>query len=1144
MVGERRIVTILFCDVQGSTSASQNMDPEEWAEIMNGVFEQMITPIYRYEGFVARLMGDSILAFFGAPIAHEDDPQRAVLAGLDITKAIDSYSEQLFQERGLRLSARVGINTGLVVVGTVGSDLRMEYTAMGDAINLAARMEQTAQPGSVQISAETHKLVAPFFISEDLGTLEIKGKKEPIQAFNIIAPISGDFKRGQFDEQVSPLIGRETEFVKIQGAFEELRRGLGGIVYLTGEAGLGKSRLISEIRSQQNPGEPVRWYETTNLSYESGRPYAPFKRLLRDLMEISADEDQQVLDQKVNDFIQKSHLAESGQFQQVVHTLFGIESGADQPALEGEGFQGMLFTSMLAFWGQQASKQPVVLVFDDLHWSDPASLGLLERLFTLADQVPILFICATRPERESNGWRSMQRAETKFPHRFIQIELLPLTLKQSGQLVDQLIEITNFPTSMRTRILQKADGNPYFVEEVVRSLVDQGFILSSGNGAHWETAGLPDDIDIPDNLQSLLLARIDSLEENSRWILQVAAVIGRTFYYQVLSKLVDIAHGLDQHLVSLQRQQLIQEAARLPELEYVFKHVLVQEVAYGTLLIREKKHYHQLVAQALEEIYPAQTNEYAPLLAYHYEMADDPQRALSYYRIAGDDSFRLYAAGEAINHYSKALKLFLSADPDQYQSVDESRDELLVHLYLRKGRSLELNQEFDLAVINYTEMLDYSKKTENTLLELAAQIAMLTLHSIPGPNFDLKRANQIADGALSLAAKLDDQVAEAKIYWSLTILNVMSRETTTAIGYAERSIEISRQLNLEEQLAYSLNDLARAYVGLGDFDQALSVADEAYSLFEKLGDRPMLGDNILNSAEVHLTLGNYQKAYGKYQEITDIAESIDNTWLRAFGLTGTGQINIEYGNISQGLEMLLEVVDITEQIGIEMLAAGTRSQLALLYAYLGDYTTANEMAEKALQIAQSETYPDYFRTWPYSAAARLFCMRGNFERAKPLLEMSLEHYNPDDYIIIYLKQVSFVKAEYAIAHGNYSEAIDEMDMLVNQLTRKKVRSLLPEALRIKGEAQLGNKQHSEAFDTFLEAKAASEQLAERRQYWMILARLEDLEMQRGNPETAAEYQQLAQDTIAYVADHIIERQLQEKFLSQPEIAQIKSAEIK
>jgi predicted ATPase/class 3 adenylate cyclase len=1135
MVGERRVVTILFCDVQGSTSASQDMDPEEWAEIMNGVFEQMISPIYRYEGFVARLMGDSILAFFGAPIAHEDDPQRAVLAGLDITRAIEKYSEQLFQERGLRLAARVGINTGLVVVGTVGSDLRMEYTAMGDAINLAARMEQTAQPGSVQISAETHKLVAPYFISEDLGTMEIKGKNEPIQIFNVTAPLPGERKQ-PLDDQVSPLIGREAEFNAINDPLEALQRGMGGIVYLSGEAGLGKSRLVSEIKSQVDPGEKFSWFETYSLSYESSQPYASFKHLMREMINIFPDQDLQEQERKIAEFVQNSQLDEPDQFIQVIGALFGIQISADQPALEGEGFRGMLYASTLDFWRTQAATLPVVLFFDDLQWADPATVGLLERMFSLVDQVPLLLICATRPERESAGWGSMLTAESKFPHRFTQIELQPLSGVHSEKLVDSLIDISSFPTSMRKRILEKADGNPYFVEEVVRSLLDQGLTISPGNGSQLGSAALPEDINIPDNLQSLLLARIDSLEENSRWILQVAAVIGRKFYYQVLSRLVDITQGLDQHLVSLQRQQLIQEAARLPELEYIFKNVLIQEAAYGTLLIREKKHYHRLVAQALEEIFPEQTTEYAPILAYHCELGDDPQRALSYYRIAGDEAFRLFATGEAINHYSKALGILLSLDPGEYQSDQDSRQELLKHLYLRKGRALELNQQFDLAVSSYTEMLDYSKEIESIALELAAQTAMLTLHSIPGPNFDIKRANSISKSALSLAAQLDDQVAEAKVYWSLTILNVMSRDSKNAIGFANKSIALSRELNLDEQLAYALNDLARAYVGLGEFDKAQSVADEAYLLFERLGDMPMLGDNILNSAEINLALGNYELAYGQYLEIVEIAEGIDNGWLKAWGLTGTGHISLEYGNISQGLEMLTEVVAITDQIGIEMLAAGTRSQLALAYAYLGDFALANEMVEKSLEIAQSGTYPDYFRTWPFSAAARLFILQGDFERAEPLLKESLKHYNPEDYIIVYLKQVSFVHAEYLIAQGDYQKAIDEMEKLVKQLRGKKVNSLLAEPLRLKAEAQVLNNQHEQALQTLLEAKTASELVGERREYWKILAGLAELEGKNGNADKAETYREMARETITYITEQISESELRNKFLELPNVA--------
>ena len=1144
MVGERRVVTILFCDVQGSTSASQDMDPEDWAEIMNGVFEQMIAPVYRYEGFVARLMGDSILAFFGAPIAHEDDPQRAILAGLDITKSINAFSEQLFQERGLRLAARVGINTGLVVVGTVGSDLRMEYTAMGDAINLAARMEQTAQPGAVQITAETQKLAAPYFISEDLGAFEIKGKNEPIQAFNVIEPRSNVGRLQRIDSQISPLIGRDAEFRKIQGSIEDLQRGLGAIVYITGEAGLGKSRLISEIKSQVLPDAAVSWYEISNLSYDTGQPYASFKRLFRDLMKVEIDDSQEILYQKIKEFVLDSHISDSDQFLQVIQSLFGLDANSSLPVLEGEAFRGLLYTSFSAFWEQQTAQKPVVLVCDDLHWSDPASIGLLERLYALVDRSPILIISASRPELESTGWKSREYAASQFPHRYIQIDLRPLTPDDSGKLVDRLLDISDFPAAMRARILEKADGNPYFVEEVVRSLIDHGLIIPSENGPHWMIDKLSDEMEIPDNLQSLLLARIDSLHEDSRWILQVAAVIGRTFYYQVLAKLVDTTQGLDVQLVSLQRHQLIQEAARLPELEYSFKHVLVQEVAYGTLLIREKKQFHLRVAQAIEELYPDRASEYAPILAHHYQLGDDPLHALHYFRLAGDDAFRLFAAGEASDHYSKALGILLDFDPDQPLIEGEDREKLVEHLFLRKGRALELNQQFDLAMANYSEMLNYAAETNNSSIELASQIASLTLHSIPGPQFDLVVANQIAERVLVLASQLDDQASEAKIYWSLAILNVMARDSSAAIDFAERSIAISRQLNLEDQLAYSLNDLARAYLGQGDFDQAQIAAAEAHILFQKMGNLPMLGDNILSTAETHLTLGNYQRSYESYQEMTELAASIDNMWLRSWGLTGTGYISIDYGNFSTGIEMISEVVEIADRIGIEMLAAGSRSQLALIYAYLGDQASAEGMAENALTIAQSDSYPVYFRTWPYAAAARVFNRFGDFKRAKSLLDVSFQHYDPEEFLIIYLKQVSFAAADIALAQGKFTQAGDEMDILINQPRNRNVRSLLPEALRIKGQALMLNNQISEALHALLEAKSESENLGERREYWKILAGLAEIEQQQGNLEKAIKYQQLAKETITYIADHISDLRLLGKFQRLPEIARIMSGEIR
>ena len=290
MQGERRVVTMLFCDVQGSTAAAEQLDPEEWAEIINGAFQQLIEPVYLYEGTLARLMGDAILAFFGAPIGHEDDPQRAVLAALDILEGIQPYRAQVKSQWGLDFNVRIGINTGLVVVGEVGSDLRVEYTALGDAVNLAARMEQTAEPGTVQITGDTHRLIAPLFEFEDLGGIEVKGKSEPVRSYRVLSRKEEPGSLRGIEGLDSPLVGRDQELGVLTQAIAELRQGRGQIISIMGEAGLGKSRLTAELRRAANsngagPGAGISWHEGRSLSYETSTPYAPFVSLLRGLLE-------------------------------------------------------------------------------------------------------------------------------------------------------------------------------------------------------------------------------------------------------------------------------------------------------------------------------------------------------------------------------------------------------------------------------------------------------------------------------------------------------------------------------------------------------------------------------------------------------------------------------------------------------------------------------------------------------------------------------------------------------------------------------------------------------------------------------------------------------------------------------------------
>ncbi len=367
MEGERRVVTMLFCDVKGSTAMAETLDPEDWAEVMNGAFQRLIAPIYRYEGTLARLMGDAIFAFFGAPIAHEDDPQRAVWAGLDIVSGIAAYKEQVKAERGLDLDVRVGVNTGPVMVGQVGSDLRLEYTAMGDAVNVAARMEQAAEPGTVQITAETHRLVEPLFDLESRGSIEVKGKADPVEAFRVLGrraepgPTRG--MRG------SPLVGRDREMEQLHTAIEEALSGGGRIVSLVGEAGLGKSRLVEETRAEwtrRRPEDPQHgdieihriWETWQCVSYDATRPYSQYRRMVAQIAGIEDTDAPDVVRTKLAGTIEYGSEDWLEPHMRVWRSLFGVTEPGEEP-LEGEAFRDaiteLVTSSTRAFSARRAA---------------------------------------------------------------------------------------------------------------------------------------------------------------------------------------------------------------------------------------------------------------------------------------------------------------------------------------------------------------------------------------------------------------------------------------------------------------------------------------------------------------------------------------------------------------------------------------------------------------------------------------------------------------------------------------------------------------------------------------------------------------------------------------------------------------------
>ena len=538
--GERKVVTAVFADVVGSTVLAEHMDAEEWTNIMNHAFDLFSQSIYHYEGTVARLLGDAILAFFGAPVAHEDDPARAINAALALITAAQTYAARMKTKYGIDFAVRVGINTGPVIVGDVGNDLKYEYTAMGDAVNLAARLQSAARPMSVLVSANTYRFVAPIFDVHDLGLIDIRGKSEPVRVYEVngVKATPGQL-RGLAGIR-SPMVGRDAEMTALQQMSQVCRSGKGGIAVITGEAGIGKTRLIAEWKSLDAVNTPaMRWVEGRCLSYGQGIAYHLIVGLLRNLIEVpdvAGEADVRIALQKyIHD-----QLGTSGDdvYAFLEHLLMmPLEPAAAErmKSIDPQSLQAHYTAALQRLLRAQTERGPLTLLLDDVHWVDPSSAVLLHGLLPLTGEVPLLFCFVSRPDRNSPGWHLLEMVRREVPSK-VEIDLHPLSEVDSRQLVTNLLEIEAIPENIRNVILQKAEGNPFFVEEVIRMLIERGAIIK--HGERWAAGKLIDAIEIPDNLQGLLLARIDRLPEDAKQALRVASVIGRQFSAQLLEQVL------------------------------------------------------------------------------------------------------------------------------------------------------------------------------------------------------------------------------------------------------------------------------------------------------------------------------------------------------------------------------------------------------------------------------------------------------------------------------------------------------------------------------------------------------------------------------------------------------------------------------
>jgi class 3 adenylate cyclase len=552
-LGEQRTVTTLLADVIGSTALSAQLGAGAWTETIDQSFELIAPIIYHYEGTIVRTLGDSLLAFFGAPVAHEDDPQRAVRAGLEIIACMRDYALQLQKKYGIDYAMRASINTGPVIIGPMSDDLTYDFSTDRGTVNLTSRIKFASHTMSVLVTANTYRFIAPYFECADLGSLDVKGMSLPLQVYLVKASRDVPGSIRGFKDLSSPMVGRAQELATLNRLCETVQVGLGRAVLVVGEPGLGKSRLIQEwqkgMRGNQAPGPPItssqnanyaRWVTGRCYSYRQGIAYQLMIDVLRNLIGVSAGSEepeiQAALSRVSNQLLGDRAMEVFPYLGRLLSLKLDGEAQVRANITDPQALQTHYLLAIQNLLQACMKISPLVLVLEDLHWADGASTELFIKLLPLIWSGPLLFCLVARPERNAAGWRLVEAAREQLGGSLTEISLNALSEKDSRTLVANLLELESLSGQVRELVLRKAEGNPYFVEEVIRMLIERGSIVNQHGAwvAHQEIS----DREIPDNLQGLLLARIDALPQDARNILLVASVIGRNFPLRVLSEVM------------------------------------------------------------------------------------------------------------------------------------------------------------------------------------------------------------------------------------------------------------------------------------------------------------------------------------------------------------------------------------------------------------------------------------------------------------------------------------------------------------------------------------------------------------------------------------------------------------------------------
>jgi class 3 adenylate cyclase/tetratricopeptide (TPR) repeat protein len=839
MTGERKQVTVMFTDVSGFTAISSRLDPEDVHEIMDRCFEILLHAVHRYEGTINQFLGDGVMALFGAPIAHEDHPHRALRAALAIQSDLAPLREEVRRRHGVDFRLRIGLNTGLVVVGAIGRDLRMDYTAVGDTTNLASRILNIAQPGQIALSAPVFRLTEGYFAFEDLGAFEVKGKTEPIHVYAVTAERRGRTRlEVSRDRGLTPFVGRQHELDFLLAAFERAVGRRGSTVLLIGEPGAGKSRLLYEFAHRvEETG--ARLFEGAGVSFGASIPYGPILDLLQRSLGVREGVTGEELRTLVSDRLALLGLGGDENATLLAH-LLGVAAPREfVERLSGNELKARTFGVLRDLVLAASRSKPVVLIVENAHWFDPSSAEFLAELTGALADHPVLLVVSTRPGF-SAAWLASSRVST-----------IPLGRLHSGD-VHAMVRtlLAAAPSDDLCEVLiDKSEGNPLYVEEIVRQLREADRILVEDGVARLRTG----DIAVPSTIHDIIAARVDRLPEALKPTLQTAAVIGRRFAIPLLCRVVErSSQFVDEHLGELHRLDFVFPTPRDTEAMYSFKHALTQDVVYAGLLERRRRQYHAAAGTGLEEIYAGRIDDMVELLAYHFGRSSEDEKAVDYAIRAGEKAQQRWANTEALAAFESAL-----ARLDSMPDTEANRR--------RRIDAVIAQAEIKFALGRHAEHVQ-------------------TLESI----------RHLVD------TSADAPRRAAWFYWAGFLHSLTGARPEISVAYCTQAVAIAEVEGLEVLLPYAECALSHCYLAAGSLEGSIDAGERALAVFEERGNAWWACRTLWALAPAANAMGAWQRSLDYCRKALDYGQSTNDLRLKVVGWWRTGSAHIMRGAPEEG----------------------------------------------------------------------------------------------------------------------------------------------------------------------------------------------------------------------------------------------------